>query len=192
MLTKPEIRSDVIAKCKLLDESYRQKAFREIPPYAAKLVENANNIAIYHAYGFEFDLSGLIQLSHSLHKTLYQPIAYKESKIMRFARVVNSKVNPKIFYAKDDEIGDETPWYNIDLIFLPLIAVSLNGYRLGKGGGYYDATFANGRISSTSRSFKKQILCGVGFDLQVVDELPIEPWDIKLDYFVSEKRTLEF
>lgn len=195
MLTKTQIRQDVISKCCLLNLSYRETAFLAGLIHATELIKNANSIAIYHAYGFEFNLANIIELADNLCKSLYTPMAYKESKIMRFSRFQpksleddsRNNLAPKIFYAKDDEIIDEIEWYNIDLVFVPLVAVSVDGYRLGKGGGYYDATFAN-----INDRIKKPLLCGIGFDLQIVDQLPVDKWDIKLDYFISDKRILKF
>jgi 5-formyltetrahydrofolate cyclo-ligase len=186
MLTKPELRQDIVSKCRLLGEAYRHESFSLVLDHVIPLVKQSQSIAIYHAYDFEFDLSHIIKLSYDLHKTLYHPIAYRKSKIMRFAKVTT--LNPPIFSAEDDEVVGEIEWYNIDLVLVPLVAVSLDGHRLGKGGGYYDATFKDRGDKSTIAP----ILCGVGFDLQLVDELPIEPWDIKLDYFVSEKRIIKF
>ena len=78
-------------------------------------------------------------------------------------------------------------WYNLDLILLPVVAVDSLGFRLGKGGGYYDATLSEKKSNST-------IFCGVGYSCQYLEHelIPNDEWDIRLDYFVSDKNITKF
>ncbi len=67
----------------------------------------------------------------------------------------------------------------VDVIITPLLAVDEKGNRLGYGGGYYD------------RFFKKHptaIRIGYAFDFQMVNEVPTERLDEKLDCIVTDKR----
>ena len=66
------------------------------------------------------------------------------------------------------------------LILIPGVAFSLDGGRIGYGGGYYDIYLEQHYLS-------KKI--AVGYDFQIVDELPIEEHDIKPDFIISEKTT---
>lgn len=69
----------------------------------------------------------------------------------------------------------------IDLILVPGVAFDLEGRRLGRGKGYYD------QLLTTVRGK----MCGVGFDEQIVPEVPIEPHDVRLDYILTPTRWLE-
>jgi len=56
--------------------------------------------------------------------------------------------------------------------------------RLGMGGGWYDRSFA----------FRNQRpappwLAGVGFSVQQVDELPVQPWDVGVDAICTDTTT---
>ena len=67
----------------------------------------------------------------------------------------------------------------VDLIITPLLAADEQGNRLGYGGGYYD------------RFFKKHPQAkriGFAFDFQIVNEVPTEEFDEKLDCIVTDKR----
>src|SRR5215204_6804309 len=66
----------------------------------------------------------------------------------------------------------------LDLALVPGIGFSLNGWRLGRGKGYFD------RMLSEVRGWK----CGVAFDWQVTVEIPTEPHDIRLDSIVTPTR----
>ena len=67
----------------------------------------------------------------------------------------------------------------IDLVLVPGLAFTRDGRRLGRGKGFYD------RFLPTLRPdcFK----CGVCFDLQLVDALPTEPHDVRLDAVLTPR-----
>ena len=60
----------------------------------------------------------------------------------------------------------------IDLVLVPGRAFTREGRRLGRGKGYYDRLLP--RLKNAAR-------VGVAFPFQIVDELPVEPWDERLD-----------
>ena len=61
-------------------------------------------------------------------------------------------------------------------IFVPLLAFDASGGRLGYGGGYYDRT-----VAALRGAGHEVFTCGVGFDAQKTDHIPMEPHDVKLD-----------
>src|SRR5699024_11183996 len=57
------------------------------------------------------------------------------------------------------------------MIFVPALAVDHEGYRLGRGGGFYDRALATVRVPTAA----------LLFDGEIVPELPHEPHDIAVD-----------
>ncbi|MCI1711110.1 MAG: 5-formyltetrahydrofolate cyclo-ligase [Chiayiivirga sp.] len=72
----------------------------------------------------------------------------------------------------------------IDVVLVPLLAFDRRGARLGSGGGYYDRSFAFLREQSRPA---RPLLVGVGYAFQQVGSLPVEPWDVALDYVATEE-----
>jgi 5-formyltetrahydrofolate cyclo-ligase len=67
---------------------------------------------------------------------------------------------------------DPDLWLNVlDLIFVPGVAFSFDGARLGRGKGYYDRLME--KVAGTR--------CGVAFDWQITNQIPTEAHDIRLD-----------
>jgi 5-formyltetrahydrofolate cyclo-ligase len=64
-----------------------------------------------------------------------------------------------------------------DVVMVPGLVFGTRGERLGRGGGYYDRTFAS----------KGPLLMGLGYELQVVDRVPMEAHDRWLDALVTER-----
>ena len=62
---------------------------------------------------------------------------------------------------------------SIDVVIVPGLAFTAAGDRLGQGGGWYD------RVLSAVRD--DCLTIGVCFAEQLVDELPTEPHDVRLD-----------
>lgn len=81
------------------------------------------------------------------------------------------------------------PITELDVVLLPLIGFDLEGFRIGTGGGYYDATFSFLQINP--RPLKPQLI-GVGFETQCVDEIPHDEWDVVLDGVLTDQRLIFF
>lgn len=75
------------------------------------------------------------------------------------------------------------PLPKLDLILVPGLAFDTSGGRLGRGAGFYDRFLASPALAAAT--------CGVCFELQLIDRVPIEPWDIPLNFIATEDRLIE-
>jgi len=69
----------------------------------------------------------------------------------------------------------------LDLVLVPGVAFGLDGHRLGRGKGYYDRLLQN--FSGTK--------IGVAFDEQIVDVVPSEPNDVRMDLILTPTRSVK-
>jgi 5-formyltetrahydrofolate cyclo-ligase len=67
-----------------------------------------------------------------------------------------------------------------DVVLVPGLAFDRAGHRLGRGGGYYDRTFPPGRSGGP-------LLFGLCYALQVVDDVPHDSRDCRMDAIVTER-----
>ena len=67
---------------------------------------------------------------------------------------------------------------SFELLVVPGLAFDRQGYRLGRGGGYYDRFLAR-RVAST--------VVGLAFSWQIVPEVPRDPWDVPVGAIVTER-----
>ena len=72
-----------------------------------------------------------------------------------------------------------------DIILIPLVAFDKDLNRLGYGGGYYD------RLIAKSSKKKKIMKIGLALSFQKIDKVPINVYDQKLDYIVTNKYTVK-
>ena len=68
-----------------------------------------------------------------------------------------------------------------DILLIPLVAFDNNLNRLGYGGGYYD------RLIEKLSKKKKIIKIGLALSVQKIDKVPVNAYDQKLDYVVTNK-----
>ena len=74
--------------------------------------------------------------------------------------------------------------FDPDLLLVPLAAFDRRGYRLGYGGGFYDAALARLRAGGTITAV------GWAFAAQEVEAVPAEPHDARLDWIVTEREAI--
>ena len=66
-----------------------------------------------------------------------------------------------------------------DHVLLPMNGWDCAGYRLGYGGGYFDRTLAS--------LARKPDIIGVSFELAQITTIHPQPWDIPVDYVVTQR-----
>lgn len=70
----------------------------------------------------------------------------------------------------------------IDLILVPGVAFDRSGRRLGYGGGFYDRLLA----SKEGKGLKIPVKAALIYQFQLVDEVPAEEHDVRVDLLISE------
>jgi 5,10-methenyltetrahydrofolate synthetase len=110
---------------------------------------------------------------------------WREEKVIILPTVVGDDIIPvELSKGTKFNIGDfnipepqNEPYQgDYDLIIVPGVAFDKSGNRIGRGKGYYD------RFLCQHLEVKR---IGICFDFQLVDEVPTEPTDIKMDKIIS-------
>ena len=120
-----------------------------------------------------------------------EPLWYLSSEFQRMTLAVPSveeNFSMSFYHAEYDEIGSRSLGLKLDeekrrkrviptILLVPALAFDDKCHRLGRGAGYYD------RYLSAFEGIK----IGVGFEVQVLKNIPIDEHDIDCDLLITEK-----
>ena len=121
-----------------------------------------------------------------MDKKLAFPTIEKNSDTLIF-KTTNSLKNLKLGKFNIPEPKDDNKETIPQLFFVPCLGFDLKGYRIGYGGGFYDKTFE--KLKKLNLLF---YTVGFAYDDQKQNELPIEKFDYKLDFVLTEKQLYTF
>ena len=132
----------------------------------------ATAVLIYYPTHNEVDLLSLIK-KYKREKTFLFPVVHR-----RAMDACPYEGNAKMHRGQFNIPEPTTEPYEgrIDLIVIPGVGFDKSGNRLGQGGGYYDRFLANGHKGAT--------LIGVAYDFQLVEQVPTNRRDKKMDYII--------
>jgi 5-formyltetrahydrofolate cyclo-ligase len=183
---KRALRRTLIGARARIDQDERAGRARRIVARleALDLVARARTLALYAPLGGEVDVLAIADRVRLAGGRAAFPRVRAGDRRLAFARCAPlDLVRGALGALAPPEDAPLVEPDEVDCVVLPGVAFSLDGLRLGRGGGYYDATL--GAMPRAAR-------VGVAFDVQVVDALPREPHDAVLDALVTEARTLRF
>lgn len=186
-MNKKTLRTNILEKRSLLNKKEIKDKSQSIMNSLLNLdaYKNAQRIMTFVSMEKEVDTHPLIQQIISHNKSVVVPITVNKTKELLLS---------DLFSLSELEIGDydiEIPKTEftrlvdpktVDLILVPGLAFAKDGHRVGYGGGYYDRF-----LEKIDKSVPK---IGIAFDLQIVDKVPVEPFDIGVDLIITEKRIL--
>ena len=72
-------------------------------------------------------------------------------------------------------------------VLVPLVAFDRSGTRLGTGAGFYDRAFA---FRHDQPRGSEPLLIGLGYSWQELATIDRQPWDVPLDYIVTESEVV--
>jgi 5-formyltetrahydrofolate cyclo-ligase len=183
---KRALRADLIATRARLGDGERGERSRVI---AGRLegvpaFREARVVALYAPLGAEVDAMEIARRALARGAVVVFPRAVSSERRLVFARCAPGDLVPGPLGAAEPPAGfPAVDLAEIDCVVVPGVAFSEDGHRLGRGGGYYDATL---------REMPRAARVGVAFDAQIVPTLPREPHDALLDVVVTEARVLSF
>lgn len=153
----------------------------------------AKNLAFYWPHDDEINALPILNASLKLLKSCYLPVLLIDPhQKLAFASytpqtpLIKNRygiLEPELSYAT--LVGST----DLDVIFLPVVGFDSEGRRLGRGGGFYDATFADFHKSHNKKWPK---LVGLAYSCQHVEEIPTDVWDWQLDAVITESDVFNF
>jgi len=151
-----------------------------------KFSKELTKIGIYYAVNNEVDVHPLCEILWQENKRVYLPIVEKKKLLFGEYRNTSNLKNNR-FKIPEPIVGLESQIsaFELDLIFMPLVAFDPMGNRIGMGGGFYDRTLDNKQLDN---DLKKPILVGVAYEFQKQNQIQPNPWDIPLDMIFTESK----
>ena len=184
---KRELRSELIQVRARLSKEDRVERSRAISERAAAIPELAScrTVALYAPLNTEVDPADIGRRLSSAGARIAFPRVQPSGRILSFASCDPQQlVRGPLGALEPPADARAVELDDLEAVFMPGVAFSLDGLRLGRGGGYYDATLKKVPV--------RALRIGLGFDVQVVPSLPREAHDVPLDAVVTEARTLRF
>lgn len=146
---------------------------------------SAKTILFYASFRSEADTMDMIKLSLHLGKLAVLPRVCKKEHILKLYEIKNMDelargymwiLEPSVDEARLRKLPD------IDLVIIPGAAYDTQGNRLGYGAAYYDKLLAGME--------RKIPIIAPAYEEQIVEKIPAEPHDIKIDMIVTDKRVI--
>ncbi|WP_313232756.1 5-formyltetrahydrofolate cyclo-ligase [Tissierella praeacuta] len=153
--------------------------------YKMDYYKNAKTIMSFISFGDEIITHEIIKNSIKNGKSVVVPITIPETKKLKVSKILDFSeleigyyniLTPKKDFLRFIDFN------TIDLVLVPGVVFARDGYRVGYGGGYYDRFLSK---------FKEKVnTIGLAFDLQIVEEVPKDSFDIPVDFIITEKETI--
>ena len=185
-----DVRSEKLLARKNLDEQEVAEKSKLICGnlLQSEWVQNAKTVLTYLPYGREASVMGLNEFFWQKGVRLLVPVCRESEKGIMDAVLftpgdLHSLKKTKLGVLEPQNCRIEDP-DNIDLVLVPGVVFDRHGGRMGHGMGYYD------RYLPKLKERAKAV--GIGYEIQLVDFLPRQPWDYPLDGLCTENGFYEF
>lgn len=127
----------------------------------------------------EVDTFQIIRKAWEEKKRIVIPKCFPNDRSMEFRTLTAFNQLESVYYGLFEPIVDLTEFVSkkdIDLIIVPGLGFTKQGYRLGFGGGYYDRYLQDYQGCTLSLAFNRQIM----------QTLPVESHDIPVAKIITE------
>ncbi|MEH7492786.1 5-formyltetrahydrofolate cyclo-ligase [Neobacillus niacini] len=145
---------------------------------------NAKVIGITISKEPEVDTYQIIRKAWEVGKEVVVPKCNPKDKTLTFRKITEFSQLESVFYGLLEPIIEQTMEVypeDIDLLFVPGLAYTSEGYRLGFGGGYYDRYLTSYYGKTLS----------LAFHFQVIPQFPIEKHDIPVSKIITNDEVIK-
>ncbi|MBQ7960586.1 MAG: 5-formyltetrahydrofolate cyclo-ligase [Clostridia bacterium] len=180
---KNKIRNEIKLKRKEMNpDDAKQKSFSAAWCFLnSELYLSANTIMLYMPLGNETDTGEIVKKAFEDGKRIVLPVTERSTGwITPFVFERGATLKKGSFSVLEPQNAEIAKKSEIDTVIVPGIAFDKAGSRIGFGKGCYDM-FLDGLNA---------VKIGFCYDFQVMDEIPSDDHDIRMDFLVTEKGVL--
>ncbi len=146
-------------------------------------VVDAETILLFYSFGTEVATAGMAERILEAGKRLLLPYLADDGSMEAAEVRRGDPLAPSSYGPREPATGVAVEPETVDVVVTPGLAFDRSGNRLGYGGGYYDRYLE--RMGHTA------IRIGIAFSLQIVDRIPAEPADQRVDVIVTDQEVLD-
>lgn len=183
-MDKKAWRQEVLAKRKALTAEQRQEYEEAIVRHLTDMpeVQKAKVLLLYLDFRGEVSSEAMIRWGIEQGKTVCAPVTVVDERRLIPVRIETAgEYDVGAYGIREPKLRDErvVRVEEIDAVILPGVGFDRKGGRLGYGGGYYD------RFLPRLRPDAQKI--AVAYEVQVMEDVPLEAHDTLLDALVTER-----
>ncbi len=177
-MLKSKLRKKILKIRKIANKKNIKIDFNKIIDLLRKEKITKRYIGGYYPINFEVDDLDILKKFERLKFNISLPVIKKNFNMNFYKWSFNEPL-------KINKYGIPQPYSKIlvypDILLIPLVAFDDDRNRLGYGGGYYD------RLIEKLTKKKKILKIGLALSDQRINKVPINKYDQKLDYIVTNK-----
>ena len=180
--SKKTIRKAMMTAFQQIDENERVAISKKLQEnlFDTELWRGAETIGVYLSMGSEWDTRAIVDKGLEDGKNVTVPKTIPDSKELIFYQLTDptqTRIGNFGLEEPDIQLTTAVDKDAIDLLIVPGLVFTQNGYRVGFGGGYYDRYLANFIHTTVSLVHTNQF----------VETFPIESFDIPINYLITEQ-----
>ncbi len=141
--------------------------------------ENARKILFYYSLPDELQTAKYLDIA-SKSKDTYLPRV--NGDILELIKYEPHSIDVGAFNIFEPTSDKKININDIDISIVPAVAFDMFGNRIGRGRGFYDRLLINTNV----------LKIGIAYDFQLLEHLPIEQHDIKMDMIITPNNILRF
>ena len=184
--TKEQLKAEILQKRDALSQIERdtRSTIVALQFLGTEAFKGAKTIFTYASYGSEVSTNYILWKAPLLGKKICVPKVNLKTSEMWPVKISGLKS------LKPNSIGIPEPSFwslraepkEVDIILVPGTVFDMRGHRIGSGKGFYDKYLTAHKNNATA--------IGLAYDFQVVNELPDESHDVRVDKIITEKRII--
>lgn len=189
MPTKPDLRVWGLDQMRAMPRASIEQKSRQIAANLNTVPEfiQARRVFTCLSFNNEVDTWGVVdELLSDPRREVFAPRSEPSDENLHVHRYPCQLETLRIGLQQPRQDAPEVPAEQVNSLIEVCLVLGVlfdrRGYRLGYGKGFFDR-FLNNKSFCT---------IGLGFEQQVVDELPVEPHDVPLRMLVTEERVYRF
>ena len=179
---KNKLRDTINDRRRMLDPKLQQAASKKICHRLINhpLIQQAQHIALYIPIQGEANPLPLMQSQALKNKHWYAPCIKKNTLIFCAFDPLDTTTS-RLGTIEPAQQKKHTA--TLDCIVVPLVAFDRQGFRIGRGHGYYDRSLAPYFNSRTQ-------LIGIAYQFQYIADCHPMTWDVPLHHIITEQQII--